>query len=220
MKFKQWLHRVIFNVLRPFLKWASGVHLPYTHKKVTGLDYYNLRRHLIPGVIFLTKIEGDLTSILIPGYWSHAAIYAPDNSKYPSELVMEAEGQGVIRTDLASFVTTKDGLVALEPKNLGPKKEQIMARAAEIASGQKGKLYDFNFKLHFTMHGVTPTNPIGPEEFYCSKLVWWAYDQACAEFGVKSPFKPIYELGVLTVTPDGISQDTDDFSVLFLTKPK
>ena len=86
-----WIHDKIFVILKPILEWVSGKHIPYTHKLVTGKDYYNAIALLEPGDIFVTKIRGDLTSLIIPGYWSHAAIFAPIGPGYVNEYVMEAE---------------------------------------------------------------------------------------------------------------------------------
>lgn len=202
-----WIRRTILNVAKPFLKWSSGVHLPFTHKYVTGIQYYELYPHLKPGLIFVTRIRGDLTTFLIPGFWTHAAIYTPQLG-VPDEIVTEAEGPGVLWTDLITFMLTKDYLMALEPKGLGDKKDAIMKRAAEIAAIQHGSLYDYDFEFHIS----------GNKAFYCSELVWWAYDQACMEFEVPSPFKPRMSLGTLTMTPEDIATDMDNFSVLFSTK--
>lgn len=184
------LHGFILNLLKPFLEWASGQHLPFTHKLVTGKDYYKAWPKLKPGAIFLTKIRGDLTSYIIPGYWSHAAIYAPRTNATVDEMVMEAEGPGVLQTDLVSFMTSKDELVILEPLV----SDAIKARAAEIATSQLGMPYDYAFDFHMS----------GQKAFYCSELVWWSYAQACLEAKVECPFEPEMELGVPTISPDNI----------------
>lgn len=186
-----WLRRFILNTVKPLLRGASGIHLPFTHKRITGRDYYAIQARLKPGSIFVSRILGELTGILIPGHWSHAAIYCPV-PRSPDEMVMEAEGPGVVETDLVSFIMGKDDLMVLEP-NLP---DDVMARAAEIATEQLGKPYDYDFEFNISKQ----------EAFYCSELVWWCYDKACAELGHPSVFKQRLTLGCATVTPDDISK--------------
>lgn len=198
-------HGFILNLLKPFLEWASGKHLPFTHKLVTGLDYYKALPVLKPGSIFLTKIKGDLTSVIIPGYWSHAAIYAPQEIGNINEFVIEAEGPGVIRTDLVSFLTSKDAVMILEP--FLP--DDVKSRASEIATEQLGLPYDYAFEFHIS----------GQKSFYCSELVWWSYAKACIYAGLKSPFEPVMELGVPTISPDNIAASLN-FHVTFDSRRK
>lgn len=187
-----WFRKEALNFLKPLLRGASGIHMPFTHKMITGRDYYSIQARLKPGSIFVTKIRGELTGLLIPGYWSHAAIYAPV-PRSPDEMVMEAEGPGVVETDLVTFIMGKDCICILEPDL----PDEVMARAARIATEQLGKPYDYDFE--FNLHDQ--------EAFYCSELVWWCYDQACLEYKIPSPFKPRMSLGVATVTPDDIALD-------------
>lgn len=200
------LHGLLLNLLKPFLRWASNKHLPFTHKLVTGKDYYKALKNLKPGSIFVTKIRGDLTSYIIPGYWSHAAIYAPISHGMTNEFVMEAEGPGVLQTDLVSFMTSKDYLLILEPMGLT---DRIMANAAEIATAQLGKPYDYDFDFHIT----------GQKSFYCSELVWWAYAKACESSAMACPFIPKNELGVATVSPDNIAEGIN-FRIVFDSRIK
>lgn len=190
LKILRWIHGWLLNLLAPFLKWASGKHLPFTHKLVTGLDYYRIEELLQPGDIFLTRIRGELTSLIIPGYFSHAAIYAPIGTGQVNEYVMEAEGPGVLQTDLVSFLLSKDIVIVLRPKLAA----NVNAKAADFATVQRGLPYDYAFHFHMT----------NQKAFYCSELVWWSYAQACSGAGCPCPFIPVDQLGVRTVAPDDI----------------
>ncbi len=193
------LRSFLLHTLKPFLEWASGKHLPFTHKGVTGKDYFRAIPLLRPGMIFLTKIRGELTSVIIPGYWSHAAIYAPVEGVI-GQMVMEAEGPGVIQTDLITFMTTKDEILVLAPYA----SDKCMELAAKYATGQLGMPYDYDLDFHMT----------GQKAFYCSELVWWAYEMACDELGEECPFSVQTELGVETVSPDNIA-NAKNFSVVY-----
>jgi len=193
------------SLVRPFLIWASGVHLPFTHKLITGVLYYQSYPYLKPGSIFITVIRGDLTTAFIPGFWTHAAIYAPQPGEAIDERVCQAEAPGVLDTDLVTFETTKDYMLIIEPKGLGALKDTIMKEASDIAKLQVGKPYDFNFLY----------NSSGQKAFYCSELVWWCYDQVCQKYKVKSPFVPKMSLGVPTVTPNDIATDSENFQIVW-----
>lgn len=197
------LRAFLLWALYPFLKWASGKHLLFTHKLVTGLIYYKVLPLLKPGHIFVTKIRGELTSVIIPGYWSHAAIYTPQVVGNINEFVTEAEGPGVVRTDLVSFLLTKDAFLVLEAIGIP---DYVTELAADLAHRALGDLYDFKLKVEFQ-------DPI-PKAFYCSGLVWWAYDKACKEFKFPCPFVAKKQLGVFTVSPDDIAK-SGNFRVVF-----
>lgn len=204
----QELRAFLLWALYPFLKWASGKHLPYTHKGVTGLDYYKVLPLLKPGHIFVTKIRGELTSLIIPGYWSHAAIYTPQVIGNINEFVTEAEGPGVVRTDLVTFLTTKDAFMILEPIGVP---DYVMDLAADMAHRGLGERYDYQLNIIFGSDI--------PQAFYCSGLVWWAYDRACNEFKFPSTFIAKKQLGVLTVSPDDIAK-SGKFRVVYDSRGK
>lgn len=194
------LHGWILNLITPFLKWSSGKHLPFTHKLITGLDYYQIEYLLQPGDIFLTRIRGELTTLIIPGFFSHAAIYCPEGAGDVNEFVMEAEGPGVVRTDLVSFLLSKDYVVIRRPRLT----EDQRILAAQYATAQRGLPYDYNFKFSMS----------GQKAFYCSELVWWSYAQACALAKVECPFVPVDQLGVATITPDDI-YTSNNFNTIY-----
>lgn len=197
------LHGILLDILKPFLSWASGKHLPFTHKSVTGKQYYEVLPLLKPGHIFVTKIRGELTSLIIPGYWSHAAMYTPQVVGNINEFVTEAEGPGVVRTDLVSFLLTKDEFLVLEA--IGTP-DYVMEFAARFAHMGIGAVYDYKLQVNFQ-------DPV-PKSFYCSGLVWWAYDRACKEFKFPSPFVAKKQLGVFTVSPDDIA-NSGNFRVVY-----
>lgn len=189
------LRALLLHALYPFLKWASGKHMPFTHKKITGKDYYKVLPKLKPGHIFLTRIRGELTSLIIPGYWSHAAIYSPQVIDNCFEFVIEAEGPGVVRTDLVTFLTTKDEFLVLEPIGIP---DYVMELASSLAHQQMGKPYDYKLDLIF--------GDQMPAAYYCSGLDWWSYDKACKEFKFPCPFVAKKQLGVFTISPDDIAK--------------
>lgn len=199
-----WFRRKLLSLSRPILEWVGKLHFPFTHKKVTGKHYYDLYPHLKPGMVFITRIRGEISNYLIPGFYTHAAIYYGEDER-GIEVVLEAVGEGVIKKDLISFLTSKDYVVALEPKSIqGP---DIMVAARNEALRQVGLPYDFQFEY----------SPSHQEAFYCSELVWYSYESACRENSVPPLIKPQISLGVPTVTP-GDFLEKSGFKVVWDSK--
>lgn len=205
MKFLNWIRRSLLNLLSPFLHWIRLVHFPFTHKKVNGLAYYDLFPLLEPGLVFVCHTRGEGTNYIIMSFFTHAAIYTPMPEQKIDEIVTEAEGVGVLRTDLISFMTTKDAILALKPILPAELEKPVMKRAAEIALTLYGDAYDYGFE-DWTAD---------QKEFFCSKVPWYSYDMACNERGLPSLFNPKMSLGVRTVTPQDIAEDTENFRVVW-----
>src|SRR3972149_3283542 len=138
-------------------KWASKIHVPFSRKRLTGLDYYEIQPLLSPGTVLLTRTDGELSNVGIPGFWSHVALYLGNNT------VIEATTHGVVETDLVTFLMGKDYACALDPRfTVTLDQSQLICLKAIT---QKGKQYDYEF------------NTSDITKFYCSELIWWAYSQ-------------------------------------------
>lgn len=185
---KEKIRAALLWLAKPFLVWISGKHLPYTHKLIKGRDYYYAHQRVRPGDIFVTRILGEFTTPVTPGFWTHAAIYAPEDGAV-LKCVVEAEGPGVIETDLVSFLLSKDYAMILRPYNTNGADRALVAA---LARQQLGKPYDYQFE--FKQNGGV--------EFYCSELVWWCYNKSCGQ----KIFKPRTSMGVETLLPDDIAQ--------------
>lgn len=105
-----------------------------------------------PGDVFLRRYNHFFGTYLIPGYWSHAAIYVGDN------IMMQMLGQGINKEDILTFMR------ADEIKILRPKDETKIQSAIEKTYSyyQKGEQYDYGFMP-------------GDKELYCSELVYTVY---------------------------------------------
>ena len=159
------LRQFFLKLIRPFLVWVAGKHLPFTHKLIIGHDYREAVKRVKPGDILLTRVRGEFTTAITPGFWTHAAIYT-------NESVVEAEGIGVVETDFLTFLVSKDFATILRPKS----SDEQRFLAAAFAKTQVGKPYDYEFAFQ---DGVQ-------EAFYCSELVWWAYQLAVPKNPLKS----------------------------------
>jgi glycerol-3-phosphate O-acyltransferase/dihydroxyacetone phosphate acyltransferase len=136
---------------------------------------------LRPGDIFLVRAEQKVTTALLPGFWTHAALYlgtteevAKLATSLPSDvhhgwenqssagqrfgLVLEAISPGVILSPLEKCLFA-DNVLVLRPHV----DEQERAAALQEALGHIGKPYDFEFDFSTTTRLV------------CTELVYRSY---------------------------------------------
>ena len=179
---KNWLLKIAFSITR----WVGRQHWPYIHKKMTAANCLAISKNLHPGDVLLSHNEGELSNVLISGFWKHAAI-AVD-----SEVIVEAIGSGVRKCHIVDFAMKKDFVSVWRPAFAS--KEQ-RAVAADYAKCQVGTPYDYEFQS-------------GNKAFYCSELVHAAYDHA---MGGKSPFEMRPRYGILTVIPNDIARAEKKF---------
>lgn len=147
-----------------FLKWFGNVRFykgPF-FIILTGETTYKIKGHhtreivevLKPGDILLRRYDTYLSSVLIPGYWSHVAIYVGDDK------VVHAVGEGVVSEDILAF-TRCDDIVVLRSMD-----EVLATNAVEKAHKEleRKAQYDFEFDLEEA------------DKFYCSELISFCYD--------------------------------------------
>lgn len=119
--------------------------------KIRGETIDELKKLIKPGDIFLRKYDHYLDGFLIPGNYSHSAIYIGKNK------IIHAVAEGVKEIHLIDFCQC-DGLCILRPKN-----NKLIKKALSIAKMNLNKPYDFKF------------NTNDSSEFYCHELVRTCY---------------------------------------------
>lgn len=149
------IYDAILKFFTPFIKWFGGLHFPFTHKKVTGRHYYLLRDKINIGTVLLTKTYGELSNLINPEKMKHAAIYVGDVDGTGVRYVVEAVGRGVVKTDLVTFLTTKDLILGCEAKYLRANDRAVLQKEALSIVGIP---YDYLFNK-------------GGEAFYCFEAV-------------------------------------------------
>lgn len=194
------LMRFFVRTMVPVTRVVGRIHMPFSIKRVTGKDYYHAIRLLEPGMVILTKTYGELTSVLIPGYWNHAAIYAPNGTQVIDETVVEANYLGVQKKDLVSFLCSKDEFVILRPRFLSDESMQV---AADVAVSYVGSSYDYLFDSN-------------NKSMYCSELVYKSLEDA---YG-RPPFRMTPVLGEPAATPSDFFDHTDLFQVVLIKDKK
>lgn len=183
---KDYLQRALLNVVSTLARASSKIYVPFSRKLIKAAHYHAIRYKIRAGTILLSRVEGEFSGLVIPGFWTHVGIVA-DNLT-----VIEAATHGVVKTDLIDFMMKKDHVCALDP--LFADQDQ-MVTAMMKAEQQIGKPYDFSM------------NQSDIKSFYCSELVYFAYREAVNQ----SPFTLRSTLGRLTVTPQDFADAKKKF---------
>jgi len=144
------------------------------------------------GMILVTNTRGELTSAIIPGFFSHVGELISVND------VIEATGAGVHKTDLIDFLLSRDYAVLLKPKWLS---EYQMEKAARIAESMEGRGYDYTFSAD-------------SEQFYCSELAVYSYKQV----DPNSPLELRNRMGQMTFIPEDFWRAADKFDIVWMSK--
>ena len=140
------------------------------------------------GDVIVTHKKG-LVAWLIPGYWSHCAMYIGNDQ------IVHAVYPNVEATFLADLLSSNDAFAVLRPVFSTPMRSNI---AAAIIGTYVGKPYDLGF------------GP-GKDAFYCSEAVWHAYQTAVPSWD----FEARKRLGVDTVTPQDLYDARKHFGLVY-----
>jgi uncharacterized protein YycO len=155
------LRRWLLKASIPIQKFMQLLHPP--DSLVTAQFALVLVTHIKTGDVLLSRENWHFTNMFIPGYWSHAAIYAGGE-------VFESVGGGVRSQNIYEWLFNKDFVLVLRPQFFIDK-SQIVERAL----AQVGKPYDYEFRSEI-------------DTFYCSELVWYCLSNPVFEmretFGV------------------------------------
>ena len=188
---------------------VSELKLP-TEKRVSQQIKEQIRLLLRPGDILITRHNGALTNLFLPGFWPHAALYIGNNSqqfKHNKEFNSEEPPLTNSHFDewvgnICTFEALKDGVhfrtleatlsvdafVVLRP-NLP---QEAINEAISRAILHAGKGYNFDFDLFRS------------DQLVCTEVIYRAYD------GIKGTNIPLTErLGKKTLS----AEDLLDFSI-------
>jgi hypothetical protein len=120
-----------------------------SHYKIKGWHMRKVLDIVQPGDIFLRKYDNYLGSVLIKGFWSHAAIYTGNDT------VVHMMGGGITSEDILTFLRA-DHIMILRSKD-----RYMASRIAERANilAERQIEYDYDFDLKDT------------SSFYCTEFV-------------------------------------------------
>ena len=197
---------IIMKLAYPFLRLIGKIHMPYSHKKMSGTDYYVVKERLKKGHVFITVTYGELTNKIIPGKWSHGAIYAGIIDGIPQ--VVEAVGIGVVVRPLVDFLLEKDLVRVLEPTFCSDAQMALAADEA-IKQAESGAVYDYEFVFSIPPKNISSGDAVkyvkvSHHAFYCVELLMWSYMVIVEDM----PFKLRKRWGEPEVTADDFANAT------------
>ena len=139
------------------ISWAADIRIYLGGIILFGDSHYQIKGHhmrdilnvLEPGDVLLRRYSHYVGSLLVPGYWSHAAVYEGD------EQVIHMLGNGITREDILTFMRCDDiGILRCQ------KKELISPAIEKARDLYKQKIgYDYDFKCD-------------NKNLYCSELIY------------------------------------------------
>jgi hypothetical protein len=154
----KWWWKWIVNFLGNIrLYWGGVILFGSSSYKIKGSDMRFILETIEPGDVLLRNYQHYFSSIMIPGYWSHAAMYVGDLEGKPNR-VIHMLGHGICNEDLLTFMRC-DQIAILRPKD-----PEMIERAIIIALKylDSGTDYDYGFIR-------------GDTNLYCSELIWHCY---------------------------------------------
>jgi hypothetical protein len=148
------LRKAILYTISPFARVANKINWrigrPYKSCFDTIQPYME---KLAPGMIVLSHKDYELTNWFISGHWTHVSVIASERE------IIEAVGQGVIKTPIRKFFSSVDDFMILEPTFCS---RETMANAVKYMEKYIG--YPYNFVFLQSEHAFT-----------CIDLVYRAY---------------------------------------------
>ena len=152
-----------------FYKWVLKSIIPYVrfttyYTSLRGEKYHEGYRKLQPGHIILTVDKKKLTSILIPGSMSHAALCVFKRPAYDVLLgarafeVAEMTHTDFTRSDFFDICKESDRVVLMQCMDWDM---DYISRVIDACLSYQSAKYDAEFSL-------------GIEALYCSELIWQA----------------------------------------------
>jgi len=183
---KQFRHDLL-KFFYPAVRWLGGLHLPFTHKKVSALMVRDMIKVMRPGDILVSTALGEFSNLLIKGRYKHVSIFCSEHC------VVESVKQGVRSIDIFQALMTRDRVMVLRSLEATPEQAK---EAADIAMGLIGTPYDWGFMI--PERDSAESN----KEFYCAELIWHCHRVANPD--TKFTLREVF--GVRTVIPDHFAE--------------
>ena len=137
------------------LYWCGVILFGDSHYKIKGPYMRKVLDQIQPGDVFLRKYDHYLGSVLIKGFWSHAAIYIGNDQ------VIHMLGKGINKEDILTFMRADHiAILRCKEESLIPiaieKAEEQFGK--NLSAGNKNIAYDYDF------------NTNRPDKFYCTEF--------------------------------------------------
>ena len=150
---------IILFLIKPFLKLASNVHVPYSRPFLNWVTVAQIEDELQIGDVLLSSTAGEMTNIFEPfKKYRHTAVYTGEG------FVIEATGKGVDYKNIDQFLWEKQRVCIRRSYKAIDK-----AKLRQFAVNQWGKNYDFSFIN-------------GSSSWYCSELAYAILNAGIADW--------------------------------------
>lgn len=190
---KQAFYKIVWYFAYIFARIIGPIHAPWTHKKTSFKDVCEVMKLLRPGDVLVDRTRGELTTLCIPGFWKHAAVYDGKRN------VIEAVNPFVRKNSIVDFIMHTDHVAVLRVKKISIAKGKIIARRAETHLGKK---YDYRLSASNT------------KEVYCSEI---AFDSV--NFAMGKGYVQLHRVfGAMTITPNDLYNDREKFDLIWEKK--
>lgn len=177
------LRRALLFLLTPVLRRVADRAYRAHERRADGLRA--ILGAAQPGDVIVVTRNRSLTSLLIPGHWTHAVLVSGD------DWFIHATYPKVVYGRLTEMVLANTDVALLRPKFADAEQQ---AWAVATAETWLGKPYDLGFDSSV-------------DSFYCSELVWRAYLTAVPKWKFNARFR----LGEQTVTPTDLYDADEQF---------
>lgn len=176
----RFLRRMLLRMMLPMSQWWAS---KTASDPKYEIDFWmRLIGVIRAGDIILTRKNGLMTNLFIPGKFKHAAMFVGKigcvESVYPK----------IRQISIVSLLAKSDEIVIVRPRNM-------TLECANKAASEMIDLIDQPYDLLFEP---------GEKAFYCSEAIAYAYSKACEDFS----FTTRSILGVDTVIPDDFRSDS------------
>lgn len=131
-----------------FILWGNS------HYKIKGHDQRQILNLIKPGDILLRRYDRYVSGLMIPGYFTHSAIYVGDND------VVHMLKDGIMKEDILTFMRC-DNIAILRNRN-----ELRSSRSVELAKEQYVNKVEYDFEFDFDDKG----------RMSCTELCSFCYD--------------------------------------------
>ncbi len=151
-----------FKLLKKFMTKVGDVHISFSGLKIHGSHVQDFLDSNPPvGTILLSTMDGTLTKLFLPGFWSHGGIFVGDVNGIKNGVV-HAIAEGVVHETVYDFMMHADHIVALIPnEGLNTEQSDIIQK---LALSRVGILYDFIYD--FSNYSL----------ICCTELVQYCYE--------------------------------------------
>jgi len=165
----------------------SSVRLPYTRKKLSYDVVVRMLAVLKVGDVIVTRTLGEASSVAIPKYWKHSAMYVGEGRIFHA-VVPKAKfdylANLILRTDFAAIVRFGD--------------DALGQRAVQHISDYEGVPYDTKMVLR------------KDRTVFCSEAIFHALNKAAkAMLSIDEFLKPKRVLGYPTFTPNDLFESEE-----------